>query len=124
MKENINNASYNAIEDIKTSYALQDIAVNSKYKLSELKEAFRVVECLDKVKQIVSIADDSNIELHVATRMFNSKPKCSITEELINDLHKENKLLKDTITKMENSIEYEKVEAYKRGCMSISITNI
>ena len=74
-KENINNASFNAIEEIKESYALQDIAVNSNYKLSDLKEIHRAVKNLDKVKVIVEQAERFNLELHDVVSIINAVNK-------------------------------------------------
>ena len=75
MSENTNNASYNAIEEIKESYALQDVAVNSNYKLSDLKEIHRDVKDLDKVKVIVEQAERFNLELHDVVSIINSVNK-------------------------------------------------
>ena len=74
-KRNINNASFNAIEEIKESYALQGIAVNSNYKLSDLKEIHRDVKDLDKVKVIVEQAERFNLELHDVVSIINAVNK-------------------------------------------------
>lgn len=56
-----NNASDNAIEEIKISYALQDIAKESRSPLTEVKEVFRSVKDLDLTKKVIKCADDNNI---------------------------------------------------------------
>ena len=48
----------------------------------------------------------------------------SITEELINDLSIENKLLKERVRELEINLEYERVKAYKKGHVDASIEAI
>jgi len=61
IETNVNNASYNAIEEIRISYALQDVAKESRSPLSEVKEIFREVKDVEKVKQIIKVAEDLNM---------------------------------------------------------------
>ena len=61
IETNVNNASYNAIEEIRISYALQDIARDSRSPLSEVKEIFRAVKSVEKVKQIIKAAEELDI---------------------------------------------------------------
>ena len=48
----------------------------------------------------------------------------SITEELINDLSIENKLLKERVRGLEINLEHERIEAYKKGYNEASMQAI
>ena len=48
----------------------------------------------------------------------------TLTEELINDLAKENKILKERVRELEINMEYNKIEAYKKGRIDASIEAI
>ena len=45
----------------------------------------------------------------------------TLTEELINDLAEENKRLKERVKTLEINLEYERLEAYKKGQVDASI---
>jgi len=71
-KENVNNASHNAIDEIKTSYALQDIAKESRSPLSEVKEIYREVKDLGKVKNIVALSDELRVDVFKVLRIIKT----------------------------------------------------
>ena len=60
-KQNINNASHNALEDYKLIFALKDIALTSHFPISTLKEIHREVKDVEKVEKIIGLADHFNI---------------------------------------------------------------
>ncbi len=60
-KENVNNASHNALAEIEISYALQDIAKDSRSPLHEVKEVYRSVNDLQLTKKVIKVADERKI---------------------------------------------------------------
>jgi len=58
---NVNNASYNALAEIEISYALQDIARDSRSPLSEVKEVYRSVNDLEMTKKVIKVADSRKL---------------------------------------------------------------
>lgn len=73
MSENINNASHNAIEKIKLSYALQDIARDSHYTISEVKEIHRAVKTLEKVKEVIKAAEETGVNIYKVVQILKDK---------------------------------------------------
>ena len=63
-KQNVNNASYNALNEYKTDFALKDIALASRFSLADLKEAYREVKDTDKVRVIAELASKYKLELN------------------------------------------------------------
>ena len=61
-KQNINNASHNALEDYKLIFALKDIALASHFPISTLKEVHREVKDVEKVEKIIGLAEELNIK--------------------------------------------------------------
>ena len=61
-KQNINNASHNALEDYKLIFALKDIALKSHFPISTLKEVHREVKDVEKVEKIIGLAEELNIK--------------------------------------------------------------
>lgn len=61
IETNVNNASHNALDDIKISYALQDIAKDSHSPLHEVKEVYRSVDDLEMTKKVIKVADARKI---------------------------------------------------------------
>jgi len=59
---NVNNASYNAIEELKRDSALKSIALNSYFPLHEIKEVYRIVGDVERVSKIVKVCEEYNYE--------------------------------------------------------------
>ena len=60
--KNFNNASDNAIEEIKASYKLQDIARDSRYPIHEVKELHRMVDNVEQVEKIIYHSEILNVD--------------------------------------------------------------
>ena len=73
--ENFNNASDNAIEEIKDSYRLQDIAKESHYTISEIKELHRAVNNVDTVEVLVKSAEETKVNLFDVLKIHNITKK-------------------------------------------------
>ena len=61
IETNVNNASHNALDEIKISYTLQDIAKDSHSPLHEVKEVYRSVDDLEMTKKVIKVADARKI---------------------------------------------------------------
>ena len=73
--KNFNNASDNAIEEIKASYKLQDIAKESHYTISEIKELHRAVNNIDHVEVLVNSAEETGVNLFDVLKIYNRTKK-------------------------------------------------
>jgi hypothetical protein len=71
LKPNVNNASHNALEEIRESYALQDVAMASRFSLSDLKEIQRRINNVEKVKRITALASRYRLELNEVVNIVN-----------------------------------------------------